>query len=124
MVYRSISELKNQFKDITIRPKIRGIPEHRNIRNSFSKNLNAPVISKNSKKDNVEIGIKVAFGKNRKFAKTAFNVNQLDEQILIAKISALHKKVTASPEPNMKKIRINFTQFSYQFIKFYISQVW
>ncbi len=50
------------------------------------------MISKNSKKDNVEISIKVPFGKNRKFAKTAFNVNQLDEQILIARISALDKK--------------------------------
>ncbi len=82
------------------------------------------MISKNSKKDNVEISIKVPFGKNRKFAKTAFNVNRLDEQILIAKISALHKKVTASPEPNMKKIGIKFTQFSYQSIKFCISRVW
>ncbi len=62
------------------------------------------MISKNSKKDNVEIGIKMPFDKNRKFAKTAFNVNQLDEQIFIAKISALHKKVTASTEPNMKKL--------------------
>ncbi len=61
------------------------------------------MISKNSKKDNVEISIKVPFGKNRKFAKPAFNINQLDEQILIAKISALHKKVTASPDSNMKK---------------------
>ncbi len=42
------------------------------------------------------------FGKNRKFTKTAFNVNQLDEQIIIAKISTLHKKVIASSEPNMK----------------------
>ncbi len=98
MVYRSISELKNQFKDITIKSKIRGIPDHRNIRKSFSKKPNAPVISKNSKKDNVEISIKVPFGKNRKFTKAAFNVNQLDEQILIAKISALHKKVTAGPQ--------------------------
>ncbi len=62
------------------------------------------MISKNSKKDNVEISIKLLFGKNRKFVKSAFNVNQLDEQILIVKISALHKKVTASPEPNMKKL--------------------
>ncbi len=42
--------------------------------------------------------------KNREFLKTAFNVNQLDEQIFIAKISTLHKKITASPEPNMKKL--------------------
>ncbi len=62
------------------------------------------MISKNSKKDNVVISIKVPFGKNRKFAKPAFNVNQLDEQILIANIFALHKKVTVSPEPNMKKL--------------------
>ncbi len=93
LVYRSIFELKNQFKDITIRPKIRGIPDHRNIRKSFSKKANAPVISKNSKKCNVEIVIKVPFGKNKKFAKPAFNVNQLDEQKLIAKISVLHKKL-------------------------------
>ncbi len=52
----------------------------------------------------LKFSIKVPFDKNRKFAKTAFNVNQLDEQIRIAKISALHKKVTASPEPNMKKL--------------------
>ncbi len=82
------------------------------------------MIRKNSKKDNVEISIKIPFGKNRKFAKIAFNVNQLDEQILVAKISTQHKKVTANPEPNMKKIGINFTQFSYQFIKFCISRVW
>ncbi len=62
------------------------------------------MISKNSKKDNIEISIKVPFGKNRKIAKTAFNVNQLNEQILIAKISALHKKIIPSPEPNMKKL--------------------
>ncbi len=104
MVYRSISKLKSPFKDITIRPKIRGIPDHKNIRKFFSKKPNAPVISKNSKKDNVEISIKVPFDKNRKFAKIAFNVNQLDEQILIAKISALHKKITASLELNMKKL--------------------
>ncbi len=78
--------------------------DHTNIKKSFPKKPNAPVISKNSNKDNVEISIKVSFCKNSKFAKTAFNVNQLDEQILIAKISALHKKVTASPEPNMKKL--------------------
>ncbi len=93
MVYRSISEPKNEFKDITIRPKIRGISDHRNIKKSFLKKPNVPVISKNSKKDNVEISISVLFCKNRKFAKPAFNVNQLDEQILIAKISALHKKL-------------------------------
>ncbi len=62
------------------------------------------MISKNSKKYNVVISIKVPFGKNRKFVKIAFNVNQLDEQIFIAKIFALHKKVTASPEPKMKKL--------------------
>ncbi len=80
------------------------------------------MISKNSKKDNVKIGIKVLFGKNRKFAKTAFNVNQLDEQILITKISALHKKSYSKFGGKYEKIAIKFTQFSYHFIKFCISR--
>ena len=104
LVYRSISELKKAFKDITTIPKKRGIPDHRNIRTSFSKKPNAPVISKNSNKDNVEISIKVPFGKSRKFAKTAFNVNQLDEQKLITKISALHQKIITKPEQNIMQL--------------------
>ncbi len=32
--------------DKFIRPKIRGIPDHRNIRKSFSKKPNAPMIRK------------------------------------------------------------------------------
>ena len=104
VVYRSISELKNEFKDITTIPKKRGIPDHRNIRKFFSKKPKAPVISKNSNKNNVEISIKVPFGKSRKFAKTAFNVNQLDEQKLIAKISALHQKIITKPEQNIMQL--------------------
>ncbi len=82
------------------------------------------MISKNSKKDNVEISIKVPFGNNRKFAKPAFNANQLDEQILIAKISALHKISYSKFGTKYEKIGIKFTQFPYQFIKFYISRFW
>jgi len=104
LVYRSISELKNNFKNITKSPKPRGIPDHRNIRKLFTKKPNEPVISKSSKNDNVEISIKVPFGKSRKFAKTAFNANQLDKQTLIAKISALHEKITANTDPNLMQL--------------------
>ena len=100
LVYRSISELKNNFKDITKSPKPRGIPDHRNIRKSFAKKPNAPVISKSERNNNIEISIKVPFGKSRKFAKTSFNANGLDQETLIAKISALHAKVLSNLDPN------------------------
>lgn len=103
-VYRSVSELENEFIGITTSPKKRGTPDHRNIRKSFSKKPNAPVISKYSKSSNVEIRIKVPFGKSSKFAKTAFNVSQLDRQTLITKISALHQKLIQSPEANTMQL--------------------
>ena len=104
LVYKSISELKNNFKDIVKSPKLRGIPDHRNIRKCFAKKPNAPVISKSSKNDNIEISIKLPFGKSRKFAKTAFNVNKFDEKTLIAKISTLYEKITANTDPNLQQL--------------------
>ena len=104
LVYRSISELKNNFKNIIKSPKQRGIPGHRNIRKSFTKKPNAPVISKSERNNNIEISIKVPFGKSRKFAKTSFNANDLDQEILIAKISALHDKITANTAPNAMQL--------------------
>ena len=105
IVYRSISELKDSFYDITSPPKIRGIPDERNIRKSFTKKGKAPVIIKSTKSDKVEICIKVPFGKTKKFVQTAFNANKLDKQTLIAKISDLHKKIMPIPEPNMTQLR-------------------
>ncbi len=81
------------------------------------------MINKNSKRDNVKISIKVPFGKNRKFAKTAFNINQIDEQILVARISALYKNSYSKSGAKYEKIGIKFTQFFYQSIKFCISWV-
>ena len=101
LVYRSISELKNDFKNITKSPKQRGIPDHRNIRKSFTKKPNAPVISKSEGNNNIEISIKVPFGKSRKFAKTSFNANDLNQETLIAKISVLHAKVLSNLDPNV-----------------------
>jgi len=100
LVYRSISELKNKFKNITKSPKQRGIPDHRNIRKSFTKKPSTPVISKSERNNNIEISIKVPFGKNRKFAKTSFNANDLDQETLIAKIFTLHDKITANTASN------------------------
>ena len=104
LVYRSISELKNNFKNITKSPKQRGIPDHRNIRKSFTKKPNAPVISKSEGNNNIEICIKVPFGKSRKFAKTSFNANDLDQEILFAKISTLRDKIIANTAPNVMQL--------------------
>lgn len=104
LVYRSISELKNKFKNITKSPKQRGIPDHRNIRKSFTKKPNTPVISKSERNNNIEISIKVPFGKSSKFAKTSFNANDLDQETLIAKISTLHDKITANTDSNAMQL--------------------
>ena len=105
LVYRSISELKNKFKNITDSPKQRGIPDYRNIRKSFIQKPNAPVISKSERNNNIEISIKVPFGKNRKFAKTSFNANDLDQEILFTKISTLHDKIIANTAPNVMQLK-------------------
>ena len=104
LVYRSISELKDNFKDIAESPKLRGLPDYRNIRKRFTKKPNAPVISKSSKNDNIEISIKVPFGKSRIFAKTAFNVNKFDEKILMAKITTLYEKINANTGQNLQQL--------------------
>ena len=102
--YRSISELKNNFKNITKSPKQRGIPDHRNIRKSFTKKPNTPVISTSERNNNIEISIKVPFGKSRKFAKTSFNANDLDRETLIAKFSILHDKIIANTTANAMQL--------------------
>ena len=104
LVYRSISELKNKFKNITKSPKQRGIPDHRNIRKSFIKKPSTPVISKSERNNNIEISIKVPFGKSRKFAKTSFNANDLEQEKLIAKIFTLHDKITANTVSNAMQL--------------------
>ena len=104
LVYRSTSEIKNNFEDITKSPKLRGVPDYRNIRKVYTKKPNAPVFSKSSKNDNIEISIKVPFGKSNKFAKTAFNVSQLNEKTLIAKISALHQKIITNQGTQLMKL--------------------
>ena len=45
------------------------------------------------------------FGKTRKFAQTAFNVNKLDKQTFITKMSALHEKIMPIPELNMAQLK-------------------
>ena len=105
IVYRSISALEDRFSDITLPPKVRGIPDERNTRKSFTKKERSPVITKNTKSDQVEICIKVPFGKTRKFAQTAFNVNELDKQTFITKMSALHEKIMPIPELNMAQLK-------------------
>ena len=105
IVYRSISALEDRFNDITLPPKVIGIPDERNIRKSFTKKERAPVITKSTKSDQVEICIKVPFGKTRKFAQTAFNVNELDKQTFITKMSALHEKIMPIPELNMAQLK-------------------
>jgi hypothetical protein len=102
--YRSLSEIKHSFYDIVKPAIIRGIPDERSVRKSFVKQANCPVIKKTTQKNNVEIIIKVPFGKNRKFAKTSFNANDLDKETLIAKISALHKKITANTDPHLMQL--------------------
>jgi hypothetical protein len=105
LVYRSISKLEEKFTDITLLPKVRGIPDERNIRKSFIKKERAPVITKSTKSNQVEICIKVPFGKTRKFAQTAFNVNKLDKQTFITKMSALHEKIMPIPELDMAQLK-------------------
>ena len=51
IVYRSISALEDRFNDITLPPKVRGIPDKRNRRKSFTKKVKAPVIIKSTKSD-------------------------------------------------------------------------
>ena len=62
------------------------------------------MISKSERNNNIEISIKVPFGKSRKFAKTSFNANDLDQEILITKISALHEKITANTASNAMQL--------------------
>ena len=62
-------------------------------------------VNKSTKSDQVEICIKVPFGKSRKFAQTAFNVNKLDKQTFITKMSALHEKIMPIPELNMAQLK-------------------
>ena len=62
------------------------------------------MITKSEKNNNIEISIKMPFGKSRQFAKTSFNANDLDQETLITKISALHKKITANIDPNLMQL--------------------
>jgi hypothetical protein len=75
--YRSISKIKHNFQNITKPAITRGVPDERNIRKSFMKHNVVPVITKNTQKDNVEISIKVPFGKSSKITKAAFNTKNL-----------------------------------------------
>jgi hypothetical protein len=100
VIYKSLSEIKLAFHDITKPTMVRGIPDERNVRKSFAKNPNAPVISKSKRNNNIEITIKAPFGKSIKFARTAFNANDLGQETLIAKISALHAKIVLNLDPN------------------------
>ena len=92
--YRSISEIKHNFQNITKPAITRGVPDERSIRKSFTKHNDAPVITKNTQKDNVEISIKVPFGKSCKITKTAFNAKNLNHEIFFAKMSALYENIT------------------------------
>jgi hypothetical protein len=104
VIYKSLSEIKHAFYDITKPTMVRGIPDERNVRKSFAKNPNAPVISKSKRNNNIEITIKVPFGKSIKFAKTSFNANDLDKETLTAKVFALCKKITANTDPHLMQI--------------------
>ena len=96
--------IRHNFHDI-VKPAIaRGISDERSIRTSFVRQENCPVINKTTPTNNIEISIKVPFGKNRKCAKTSFNANDLDQETLITKISALHKKITANIDPNLMQL--------------------
>ena len=50
------------------------------------------------------------FGKTRKFAQTAFNINELGKQTFITKISALREKNYANSRTEYETIDVNFTQ--------------
>ena len=63
------------------------------------------MITKSTKSDQVEICIKVPFGKNKKFVQTAFNVNELDKQTFITRMSALQEKIMPIPELNMAQLK-------------------
>lgn len=72
-VYRSLPTVADEFLDIRKPPTKRGIPDRRNVRQTFLSNPDAPVIVKARKKDNIEISIKMQFGEKKHFAKTAIN---------------------------------------------------
>jgi len=100
-IYRSLSEIKHNFQNITKPPITRGIPDKRSIRTSFVKQDYSPVITKSVQKNNVEISIKVPFGKSSKITKTAFNANNLNQVEIADKILAFCNKIsniTASRE--------------------------
>ncbi len=92
--YRSISKIKHNFQNITKPAITRGVPDERNIRKSFMKHNVVPVITKNTQKDNVEISIKVPFGKSSKITKAAFNTKNLNHEIFSAKMSVLYENIT------------------------------
>ena len=94
VVYRSLSAIRHNFQNITKPSITRGIPDKRSVRKLFIKRATSPVITKNNQKDNVEISIKVPFGKSRKITKTVFNVSSLNQEIFSTKISVLYNKIS------------------------------
>lgn len=99
-IYRSLSEIKHSFQNITKPVIIRGIPDERNIRTSFVKQEYSPVITKSIQKDNIEISIKVPFGKSSKIAKTVFNANNFSPETFSTKISVLYDKISETLASN------------------------
>jgi hypothetical protein len=78
-----------------VKPAIaRGIPDERSVRKLFVKQANCPVIKKTTQKDNVEISIKVAFGKGQKFTKVTLNAKTLNEEIFSTKLSLLYAQIS------------------------------
>ena len=63
------------------------------------------MINKSERSNNIEISIKVPFGKNNKFTETAFNANDLDQKTLFAKKSALYAKITANTAHNVMQLQ-------------------
>ena len=93
-IYRSIAEIKHNFQNITKPVITRGVPDERSIRKSFTKHDVVPVITKSAQKDNVEISIKVPFGKSSKITKATFNAKDFNQDIFSAKMSVLYENIT------------------------------
>ena len=95
-IYGSLFGIQHNFHNITEPVMTRGIPDERNVRQSFVTQPNSPVIKKNTQKDTIEISVKVPFGKNKKFAKTAFNANNLNQAEISDKIVAFCNKISTT----------------------------
>lgn len=101
--YRSLSEIKHSFHDIVKPAIVRGIPDERSVRKLFVKQANCPVIKKTTPKNNVEISIKVPFGKGQKFTKVTLNSKTLNAEIFSTKLSSLYAQISQT-------IKLNETQ--------------